>query len=294
MATDRPAPAGEAAGCADGPPRPPEAPPRPSHPDKPPAEPRSRAELYTDLRAADQPPGAGRPTDDAHTTPDGGWSWKGLRLDPVANHVADQQLAARRAAEGRHPDGNYDDHGLTPALRRVEAQLDHGTLVPDTEKFALKSPDRFKEKLAKMMTRYPDQLVSDLASVIHDGNRYTFLFPGEHYAAGVAQATRLLTDRGHRLELRKPSWDGDASYHGVNCRWSDAAVQFEIQFHTPESWEAKQKTHDVYEKQCDLRTSPEERSRLEREQCDIATAVPVPAGALEIEFYKRGGGGARG
>ena len=36
-------------------------------------------------------------------------------------------------------------------MRRIEAELKHGCLVPDTENFALKSPDRFKEKLAKMI-----------------------------------------------------------------------------------------------------------------------------------------------
>ena len=89
-------------------------------------------------------------------TDDGGWEWKGLRLSPEANRIADQQLSARRTAEGRADDGSYGDHGITPAMRRVEAGLEHGTLVPDTEKFALKSPDRFKEKLAKLIERYPD------------------------------------------------------------------------------------------------------------------------------------------
>ena len=37
---------------------------------------RSRAETYADLRAADPAPAA----DVAHTTADGGWSWKSLRL----------------------------------------------------------------------------------------------------------------------------------------------------------------------------------------------------------------------
>ena len=34
-------------------------------------------------------------------------------------------------------------------MRRIEAQLEHGELVPDTEKFALKGADRFKLKLAE-------------------------------------------------------------------------------------------------------------------------------------------------
>ena len=41
------------------------------------------------------------------------------------------------------------EHGLTPAMRRIEAELDHGELVAETEEFALKSADRFKEKLAE-------------------------------------------------------------------------------------------------------------------------------------------------
>ena len=282
MATDRPVPADEAAGSADGPASPPEAPPR-SQPDKPPAEPRSRAELYADLRAADR----ARPTDNDHTTPDGGWSWKGLRLDPAANHVADQQLAARRAAEGRHPDGNYDDHGLTPALRRVEAQLDHGTLIPDTEKFALKSPDRFKEKLAKLTERYPDRDVGQLASAIHDAIRYTFIFDLPHYVDGVGAAEQKLAAQGCRLRLRKPSWDS-TDYKGVNSRWQDPSghVQFEVQFHTSESWEAKQATHDIYEKMTDPTTTPSQRSRLEEAQRRISARVTIPEGAAGIAHYR--------
>ena len=86
---------------------------------------------------------------------DGGWKWKGLELGPEANRAADKGLADRQAAEGRDP-RNYGEGGLTPAMRRIESELAHGTLAPDTEKFALKSPDRFKEKLAKMISLEPD------------------------------------------------------------------------------------------------------------------------------------------
>jgi hypothetical protein len=264
--------------------------------DRPDPGPLDREQSYNELRASSSFEArfsVRESADGVDHAADGGWTWKGLELDPAANRVADEALAARRAAEGRDGEGNYAETGITPAMRQVEAELEHGTLVPDTERFALKSPDRFKEKLAKLITRYPDQPVGELVAAIHDGIRYTLLFPGEHYAIGTTEATRQLSDRGYRLELRKPSWD-DASYRGVNCRWSDGTVQFEVQFHTPESWEAKQKTHDIYEKLCDPRTTPQEAGRLEREQREIVTSVPVPPGALEIEFYRRGGRGDRG
>jgi hypothetical protein len=254
-----------------------------------PEERRSRGELYADLRNRDndperQPP-PGSP-DASRKTDDGGWEWKGLRLTPEANRIADQQLSARRGAEGRADDGSYGDRGITPAMRRVEAGLEHGTLVPDTEKFALKSPDRFKEKLAKMMERYPERSPSQLSSAIHDGARYTFVFDTPNYVAGVSKAREKLTNEGYQLRLLKPSWD-DPDYKGINSRWRDAEheVNFEVQFHTPESWEAKQATHDIYEKMADPRTDSTERSLLEQRQRKVTAEVAVPDGAEKILYY---------
>jgi hypothetical protein len=253
---------------------------------------RDREECYRDLRAYDQAPGrssaGGRPDEPRFGGGDG-WKWKGLELGPEANRVADQGLAVRQAAEGRDAEGNYGEGGLTPAMRRVEAELEHGTLVPDTEKLALKSPDRFKEKLAKMIERYPDHPCGDLVSAIHDGVRYTFLFPTGDYTAGEADATQALRDCGYDLRIRKSSWN-EGDYQGVNSRWRDtgSGVLFEVQFHTPESWDAKQKTHDIYERLCDTRTPPREREQLEEQQRQIVAAIPVPPGAETITHYVKG------
>ncbi len=100
----------------------------------------------TGSRPASDPPQIGA---------DGSWEWKGQRLTSGQCKIADEMLSRCRAAEGRTVFGTYSDSGLTPAMRRVEAQLEHGHLVPETEKFALKSADRFKEKLAKLIARSP-------------------------------------------------------------------------------------------------------------------------------------------
>lgn len=251
-----------------------------------PEEQRGRADLYADLRAAER---GGQPPDrdEPRTTDDGGWEWKGLRLSPDANGVADREISERRSAEGRDTDGTYEDQGITPAMRRVEAQLDHGSLVPDTEKFALKSPDRFKEKLAKLVTRYPDRSPDQLASLIHDGIRYTFVFDTQNYVSGLEHAKEKLADEGYTLRLLKPSWD-DPDYKGVNSRWQDPASQrlFEVQFHTQESWEAKQRTHDAYEKLADPRTTGKQRDLLEEEQRKITASIAIPPGATDIAHYK--------
>jgi hypothetical protein len=258
-----------------------------------PAETRDREESYHDLHAHHRAPGRSPDI----TSPgqvelggDGRWTWKGLELDRHANLIADQHLALRRAAEGRDEAGGYGERGITPAMRRIEAGLEHGRLVPDTENFALKSPDRFKEKLAKLITLEPDVAPGDLAAKIHDGIRYTFLFADPYYSDGVRTVENRLAEEGYALVWRKPSWSGE-EYKGINSQWfdPDSGVLFEVQFHTPASWDAKQRTHDSYEKIANPATNLEDRPRLRAYQREVSASVPVPPGALEFLPFKKEG-----
>ena len=173
-----------------------------------PAETRDREESYHDLHTYHRAPGCSPGvTSPGHAdlSDDGRWTWKGLELGRSANLVADEQLALRRAAEGRDEAGGYGEGGITPAMRRIEAELKHGCLVPDTENFALKSPDRFKEKLAKMIDRYPDQAGDKLASAIQMASG-TRLFSGRGILIRGSHAVQKLKDVGY--DLRSESRPG--------------------------------------------------------------------------------------
>src|SRR6266516_2920266 len=108
------------------------------------------------------------------------------------SEITDRAVENCREAEGRDADGNYGDQGLTPAMRRIESQLEHAHLADQTEKYALKDPARFKEKLAKRIGRFPNADPNELAAEIHDGIRYTFILDFNHYTDGVSLAqTRI-------------------------------------------------------------------------------------------------------
>jgi hypothetical protein len=226
--------------------------------------------------------------DAPRTTDDGGWEWKGLRLGPEANRIADDAIAARRSAEGRDSQGNYGDDGITPAMRRVEASLEHGSLVPDTEKFALKGPDRFKEKLAKMMERRPESSPSELTEEIHDGIRYTFVFDADHYTDGTKEVCAELTELRYEITRLANRWSGE-EYKGINSQWNDpqSGQSFEIQFHTPESWDAKQKTHDTYEKIENPETPVREVEQLRAYQREVSSGIELPDRWKEITDYRK-------
>lgn len=249
-----------------------------------------REECYTELRAFHAVEMQVGSRDRAERTSDGCWRWKGLELDAAANGIADAAIAARCEAEGRDADGNYGEAGITPAMRRIEGELEHGSLVPDTDRFALKSPDRFKEKLAKLIDRRPEESASDLASQIHDGIRYTFIFDSEHYTNGVKEACTLIGRAGCELDVMANRWGGE-EYRGINSRWHhEASGQlFEIQFHTPESWEVKQTTHDAYERASDQTTSIEEVELLRAHQRGLARSLIPPERSEDIDDYRRPG-----
>lgn len=210
---------------------------------------------------------------------DGSWEWKGYRL------TSDQSQAGDRAAEKCRA----GERSITPTVRGIDGDLAFGRLVHETEKYAVKSISRFKEKLAKLIERHPGEDPNQLAASIHDGVRYTFLFDTDSYAAGTDEVTHLLESRGFELRVRKNTW-GDSEYKGVNTRWFDPGngILFEVQFHTEGSWIAKQRTHDAYAKINDPRTPPSDVEALRTEQRKISNRVSMPPGWDEISDYRKG------
>src|SRR5207253_2014867 len=104
---------------------------------------------------------------------------------------------------------NYGEQGLTPAMRRIEAQAEHGKLVPETEKYALKDHDRFKAKLEEMVDSEPDKPPEELAKEIHDGIRYTFLLELADYVVGVREiSAQVIQPPGWEeiLDFRREDW----------------------------------------------------------------------------------------
>jgi hypothetical protein len=232
----------------------------------------------------------GRTADEPLTRHDGSWEWNGRYLTPDESRTADEALGRCRIAEGRNVFGGYGHSGLTPAMRRIEAQLEHGQLLADTESSALKSADSFKRKLADLILRHPDKSAEELALEVYDGIRYAFIFDAEHYADGTLQTHSRLKGNGFDLEARRNCWQ-NRDYKGINSRWRDPAhdLVFEVQFHTVASWDVSQRGHSLYEAITDPATPPEERARLRSTYAEMSAAVPVPRGCATIPAYRKEG-----
>lgn len=235
-------------------------------------------------------PGPSRGTSEPSTGPDGSWEWNGRYLTPEECQIAEEAIGRCRIAEGRNVFGGYGHSGLTPAMRRIEAQLEHGRLLADTEDCALKPAERFKEKLADLILRHPDKPAEELALEVHDGIRYAFIFETEHYAEGTLQAHSRLKGNGFDLESRRNCWQSP-EYKGINSRWRDPAhdLVFEVQFHTADSWDLRQRAHALYEAITDPATSPGERERLRGSYAQMSAPVALPPGCTAIPDYRKEG-----
>jgi hypothetical protein len=236
---------------------------------------RARREIPRDLRVPHLPEDLAG--DRPRVGEDGSWEWKGRRLEPADNTLAERGLERRREVEP----------AITRDMRSIEAGLPD-SLLEGCPEHTLKGTDRFKEKLAKRMEDEPDELPGVLERDIHDGIRFTFTIDDDGYTAGVHQVHDRLTEQGYELDKQDNYWD-KPSYKGINSQWVEphTGELIEVQFHTPTSWSAKQTTHDAYEEIQDPTTEPSRVEHLSAWQREVVAAIPTPPGASDIPNYRK-------
>ncbi len=173
---------------------------------------------------------------------------------------------------------------ISPALRAIESQDPNRQLVGFDDR--LKGRDRIKEKIFDKMKEFVDLSPEEAVSSVSDTIRYTFQYREASYTQGVWADIGRLKDQGFDLHKIGNSWS-DEQYKGINSQWiePDTGQRFEVQFHTRISFEAKQLTHDAYERLRSHRADKFEQMVLEAFQKKVSGDVPVPPGAADVPDY---------
>ncbi|MGH3399105.1 MAG: hypothetical protein ACRDPO_30920, partial [Streptosporangiaceae bacterium] len=205
--------------------------------------------------------------------PPGSWRGDGERfLRPERNAEADRQIAATHSHE----------KGITETLKRIEQDNTCGGALAGLE-HCLKGADRIKAKIWDKTEARAGLSVADAAGQVKDAVRYTFRFEADAYVRGYAEVRERLGSAGCRMTYSRNDWLTNPEYKGVNTRWvTPDGGRFELQFHTPESLDAKEnRTHRAYERFRSLSVSRPEEEDLRAYQHYVNAAVPRPAG-IEI------------
>lgn len=209
------------------------------------------------------------------TEDDGTWvCGEYRRLDPEQNTEAGKAHADLADEADRH---------ILPALRRVEA-ADPDRRLAGLEHM-VKGEDRLKEKLADELLG-KDKTVREALSEVPDGVRFTLRYNPGRYAEGVLADVGRLKAEGFELIKLKNLWT-DSQYKGINSQWCrpETGSRFEMQFHTPESLEAKELTHQAYEGIRGPDTTPAERREARAFQRRVNDFLLAPPGTDRIKDY---------
>jgi hypothetical protein len=179
--------------------------------------------------------------------------------------------------------------GISADLQAVERENKHGGWLQGLE-FCRKGDDRLKEKVAEQLKAEPRMTAGEVLCQVPDAIRYTFCMESPSYARGYCSIKAQLESHGYEMYLSKNSWS-NREYKGINTRWvTQDGQRFEVQFHTPESFHAKQKvTHDAYEQIRNPMTPGDQRKEWRDFQRAVSAAIQVPDGAAEIPDYKKEG-----
>jgi hypothetical protein len=155
-------------------------------------------------------------------------------------------------------------------------------------KHRLKGEERLKEKIAEKIEHEPDRTPAEAIREISDAIRYTFCFESDSYVGGYWSIKQRLEEGGYSMIYSKNHWRDDVEYKGINTRWVTLEGQrFEVQFHTPESFYAKQYiTHDTYERRRNPLIERSERREIEAFQQEVCSFIPVPADVDSIPHYR--------
>jgi hypothetical protein len=209
--------------------------------------------------------------------PAGSWRGDGDQyLNPEQHAQANEVIADMGRSEKK----------LSEHMGETARDNAHGGWLVGLE-HRLKGEERLKEKIAEKIEHEPNKSPRDLARQITDAIRYTFCFEPTDYSGGYWHVKQQLEARDYRMVYSKNHWRDDPEYKGINTRWVTAEGQrFEIQFHTAESFHAKQElTHRSYERLRNSLTSDDERHELRLYQREVCRWIAAPEGATAIADY---------
>ena len=220
-------------------------------------------------------PPAERSSADRSTGQLGSWHGDGNRLLEVAENSRVEAECDRIA--------RLEEERISPAMRSVESQDPDRYLIGFQHR--LKGRDRIKEKVYDKMEEF-SYSAEKAVSVVSDTIRYTFQYREALYTQGVWTDLERLKGEGFKLHQLKNSWSGE-EYKGINSQWiePDTGQRFEVQFHTRTSFEAKQLTHDAYERLRTQQADEFEKMVLKAFQRKVSAEIPIPAGAADIPDY---------
>ncbi len=196
--------------------------------------------------------------------------------------VVDEQKEADKYAQQLYDAASKVEPTVTAVLKSLESDKAHLEGLD----FKLKSVESNSRKI---LSDAHDMEISveEAAKNIHDSLRYTYVIDDSNYVEMTKQITDTLVQNGCTIYKFKNFWaNKDVDYKGINALFvTKDGVMFELQYHTPDSYDTKQnKNHANYEIIRSETTSAEEKAEAAKKQKELFNLVPIPEGAESLTY----------
>jgi len=174
------------------------------------------------------------------------------------------------------------DTKVTKELKGIVKEADNGGTLEGLD-FRVKSDASMRRKIvsdAKEKMIPPEEA----ASQIRDALRYTAILPpdGRKFHDAVNSQLEKLKAAGYTVTKLKNTWQSDG-YKGINSAMTTKdGYEFELQFHTPQSFAAKERAHKIYDDARRVPAGSKESLAYQEQMKKIFDAVPIPEGAATI------------
>ena len=161
----------------------------------------------------------------------------------------------------------------------------------DGLEFRIKTPESYTRKintdvseLMKYKGMNKDEAIQYAILHTYDTVRYTNVSDASRFLQNYNQMIVNLEKSGYNVvRVKNTLADNSAFYRGINTVIeTQDDFKFELQFHTPESLELKNKTHVLYEERRLTSTSVERRKELDEQMLSLSKTLQAPKDCDQI------------
>lgn len=188
-----------------------------------------------------------------------------------------------------HKEASYNEgqttFDLTQAVDKCGAKL-HGL------EHRLKTKKSIARKIDKIMKETGTKYVTPFGGRgISDALRYTVMSKDDDFVKNYETVKNYMQDHGYEETRCKNYWDdyrqGKVKHKAVQCNFKNnkTGYQFEVQFHTPSSQNAKDRKVPIYEKARKVGINPKTKERLEQQMVALAEEVNDPKDIYKIKSH---------
>jgi len=150
----------------------------------------------------------------------------------------------------------------------------------------LKTKESIERKLNKKINE-KDMDITEAANSIKDTVRYTVIAPTDKFVNMYYEFKADMANKGYSETSCDNYFDkfsrGEVKHKAVQSNFADEdGYEFEVQFHTPESQDAKDKKLPLYNERRATGISERRAKELEKQMEDLAVSIPDPEGVHDI------------